>query len=52
MEGLNVNFEEFEHMDLEEAKKIVNHFDNEDDFEELGATIDGLVRKEKYELKI
>lgn len=39
---LNVNFEELEHMDLEDAKKIVNHFDNEDDFEELGATIKGI----------
>ena len=48
MEGLNVNFEELEHMDLEEAKKIVSHFNNEDDFEELGATIDGI----EYELKI
>ena len=42
MEGLNVNFEELEHMNLEEAKKIVSHFNNEDDFEELGATIDGV----------
>ena len=42
MEGLNVNFEELEHMDLEEAKKIVSHFNNEDDCEELGATIDGI----------
>lgn len=25
----NINFEELEHMDLEEAKKIVSHFDNE-----------------------
>lgn len=48
MEGLNVNFEELAHMDLEEAKKIVSHFNNEDDFEELGATIDGI----EYELKI
>ena len=32
---LNVNFEELEHMDLEEAKKIVSHFDNEDWYEEL-----------------
>lgn len=39
---LNVNFEELEHMDLEEAKKIVSHFDNEDWYEELGATIDGV----------
>lgn len=45
---LNVNFEELEHMDLEEAKEIVNHFDNEDWYEELGATIDGA----KYELDI
>ena len=42
MEGLNVNFKELEHMDLEEAKKIVSHFNNEDDYEELGATIDGI----------
>lgn len=39
---LNVNFEELEHMDLEEAKEIVSHFDNEDWYEELGATIDGV----------
>lgn len=39
---LNVNFEELEHMDLEEAKEIVNHFDNEDWYEELGATVDGI----------
>lgn len=39
---LNVNFEELEHMDLEEAKEIVSHFDNEDYYEELGATIDGI----------
>lgn len=42
MEGLNVNFEELEHMDLDEAKEIVSRFDNEDDYEELGATIDGI----------
>ena len=42
MEGLNVNFEELGHMELEEAKKIVSHFNNEDDFEELGATINGV----------
>lgn len=42
MTELNVNFEELEHMDLEEAKKIVSHFDNEDWYEELGATIDGV----------
>lgn len=39
---LNVNFEELEHMDLEEAKKIVNHFDNEGWYEELGATVNGV----------
>lgn len=39
---LNVNFEELTHMDLEEAKKIVSHFDNEGWYEELGATIDGI----------
>lgn len=39
---LNLNFEELEHMDLEEAKEIVSHFDNEDYYEELGATIDGI----------
>lgn len=39
MVELNVNFEELEHMDLEEAKKIVSHFDNEDWYEELGATV-------------
>lgn len=42
MEGLNVNFKELEHMDLDKAKEIVSHFDNEDDFEELGATVDGI----------
>lgn len=42
MEGLNVNFEELEHMNLDEAKEIVSHFDNEDWYEELGATIDGV----------
>lgn len=42
MVELNVNFEELEHMDLDEAKKIVSHFDNEDWYEELGATIDGV----------
>lgn len=39
---LNVNFEELEHMNLEEAKKIVNHFDNEGWYEELGATVNGV----------
>lgn len=39
---LNVNFEELEHMDLDEAKKIVNHFDNKGWYGDLGATIDGV----------
>lgn len=38
---LNVNFNELEHMDLDEAKKILSHFD----WEDLCATIDGI----KYE---
>lgn len=38
----NINFEELEHMDLDEAKKIVSYFDNEDCYEELGAMIDGV----------
>lgn len=42
---LNVNFEELEHMDLEKAKEIVSHFDNEDWYEDLYAVIDG----NKYE---
>jgi len=42
MMEFNINFEELEHMDLDEAKKIVSHFDNEDWYEELGATIDGV----------
>lgn len=41
MVELNMNFEELTHMDLEEAKEIVSHFNNEDWYEELGATIDG-----------
>lgn len=45
---LNVNFEELEHMDLEEAKEIVSHFNNEDWYEELGATIDGV----EYRLEV
>ena len=45
MVELNVNFEELEHMDLEEAKKIVSHFDNEDWYTDLYATINGI----KYE---
>lgn len=48
MTEINVNFKELVHMDLEEAKKIVNHFDNEGWYEELGATIDGT----EYELDI
>ena len=39
---LNVNFEELTHMDLVESKKIVSYFDNEDWYEELGATVDGV----------
>lgn len=39
---LNVNFEELEHMDLEEAKEIVSHFNNENWYEELGATVNGV----------
>lgn len=39
---LNVNFKELTHMDLGEAKKIVSYFDNEDWYEELGATVDGV----------
>ena len=42
MEGLNVNFEELEHMNLEEAKEIVSHFDNEGWYKELGVTIEGV----------
>lgn len=37
----NVTFTELEHMDIEEAKKIVAEFNNEDIFEELGAEING-----------
>ena len=39
---LNVNFEELEHMDLEEANEIVSHFNNKDWYEELGATVNGV----------
>lgn len=39
---LNVNFEELEHMDLEEAKKIISHFGIEEDCEDLYANIDGI----------
>ena len=35
-------------MDLDEAKKVVSYFDNEDWYEELGATIDGV----EYRLEI
>ena len=45
---IRVNFEELAHMDLEEAKKIVSHFDNDGWYEELGATVDG----EEYRLDI
>lgn len=38
----NINFEELEHMDLNEAKKIVSYFDNEDWYEELGSTVNGV----------
>lgn len=38
---INANFKELIHMDLEEAKKIISHFDNEGWYEELGATVDG-----------
>ena len=39
---LNVKFEELGHMDLEKAKEIVSHFDNEDYYIELDATVDGV----------
>lgn len=42
MMEFNINFEELEHMDLEEAKEIVSHFNNEDWYEELGATVNGV----------
>lgn len=42
MVEFNINFEELEHMDLEEAKKIVSHFDNEGWYEELRATVNGV----------
>lgn len=42
MVELDIDFNELEHMDLEEAKEIVSHFDNEDWYEELGAIIDGV----------
>lgn len=38
---INANFKELIHMDLEEAKKIISHFDNDGWYEELGATVDG-----------
>ncbi len=42
MVEISVNFEELVHMDLEEAKKVVSHFDNEGWYEELGAIVDGV----------
>lgn len=39
---LNVNFEELEHMDLEEAKEIVSHFNTGEDCEDLYANVDGV----------
>lgn len=39
---LKVNFEELEHMDLEEAKEIVSHFNTGEDCEDLYANIDGV----------
>lgn len=39
---LNVNFEELEHMDLEEANEIVSHFNTGEDCEDLYANIDGV----------
>lgn len=39
---LNVNFEELEHMDLDEAKKIISYFNTEEDCEDLCANIDGV----------
>lgn len=42
MVELNVNFEELEHMDLDEAKKIISHFNTEEDCEDLYANIDGI----------
>ena len=41
MVELNVNFEELEHMDLDEAKKIISYF-NTEDCEDLYANIDGV----------
>lgn len=48
MVELNVNFEELEHMDLDEAKKIISHFNTEEDCEDLYANIDGV----EYEIYI
>lgn len=42
MVELNVNFEELEHMDLDEAKKIISYFNTEEDCEDLYANIDGV----------
>lgn len=45
MVEFNIDFNELEHMDLEKAKEIVSHFDNEGWYEDLYAVIDG----NKYE---
>ena len=42
MTEFDINFNELKHMDLDEAKKIVSYFDNEDWYEELGATVNGV----------
>lgn len=39
---LNVKFEELGHMDLEEAKEIVSHFDNKYNCEDFSVTVDGV----------
>jgi hypothetical protein len=39
---LNIDLNELEHMDLDEAKKIVNYFDTQEDCEELYVNIDGV----------
>lgn len=39
---LNINFEELEHMDLDEAKKIISRFDTEEYCENFYANIDGV----------
>ena len=38
----NVKFEELGHMDLEEAKEIVSHFDNKYNCEDFSVTVDGV----------